>query len=485
MANSIMQQAADLASDGGNRINQRSSLAETERLQQEASNAASLAKVKQKRYQAVAQYNSSGAEQEKIQGQNLMQQGAAKKAIGGGLMGMGGAMVAMGFAVSAATAGAGSALIGQGMGMIGQGVSQLVMGGVDQAQGKQALARFQEKLDLATNNDVLSKEENKIVKKEMMRSQVYEMKKQLLEDLMGVMQPMLDKMGVDGQDFNEDQLTKWFDKMMEDGAKTMANGGLLETDLADINGKAMFTDENGEEMTGNFYFMQDEDSGDIFQIEVARDNDGNALTGALGEPLLNMDGGAKEVEDGELKEYLKNIFMFADKAKSMALQVGLDPNDGAQANEFADLVAKTNLTDIKEGRTPAPLKILYEGNKVYLQEWDYENDVPIGPKTPADDLAGGEYDRGDIESYQLALERSDAAMQTLGFAGGSRYNLLMSTADFGLTAEESNDGGFGSISGRDSAAFANFGSVSTTLDIAKSQRDVLSGSAADDTGNRA
>ena len=486
MANSIMQQASDLASDGGNRINQRSSLAETERLQQEASNAATLAQAKQQKYQAVSQYQSSGAEQEKIQGQNLMQQGAAKQAIGGGLTGMGAAMVAAGFAVSAATAGAGATLIGQGMTMIGQGLTQIVMGGVDQGQGKQALARFQEKLDLATKNDVLSKEENKIVTKEMRRSQVYEMKKQLLNDLMSVMQPMLDKMGEDGKDMTEDQMTKWFDKMMEDGAKTMANGGLLETDLKDTDGKAMFTDENGNAMEGgNFYFMQDKETGSIFQLEVARDSDGNALTGALGEPLLNLDGGAKEVEDGQLKEYLKNIFMFADKAKNMAMQVGLDPNDSAQANEFADLVTKTNLTDIKDGKIPAPLKVIYEGNKVYLQEWDYENDVPIGPKTPADDLAGGEYDRGDIESYQLALERSDAAMQALGFAGGTRFNLLNSTANFGISAETSDAGGFGDISSRDSSAFANFGSVSTTLDIAKAQKDILSSSTADNTGNRA
>jgi hypothetical protein len=483
MSNSIMQQAAALVNNGEDRMNQRASINEVERLQQEANNAQALAQARQQKHQAVAQYHSSGAEQEKIQGQNLLQQGAAKKAVGGAMMAMGGVMVLVGAAMMI-LGGAGAGLIGKGMGMIGQGIGQLVMGGVDQAQGRQALARFQEKLDLATSHDIISKEENRIVKKEMTRSQVFEMKKQMLEDIMEVLRPMLDQMGLDGEDMTEDQLTKWFDKMIEKGAEMLVNGGILETDLQGLDGKPMFADEDGQAMTGMHYFMRDEESGSIFKIEVARDAEGNVLTGALGEPLLNMDSGAIEVEDGALKQYLKNQFQMMDYARTMAMQVGLNPDDYNEATEFADLVHKTNLTAIKEGRIPGPLKVIIEGGKVYLQEWDYRLDVPIGPKTPADELAGGDYDRGDIESYQLAMERSDAAMQTLGFAGGARFNLLMSTQKFGFAASRSNEGGFGSMSGRDSEAFANFTSIRNTIDISRSGRDILSSSDADETSNR-
>lgn len=96
MANSILQQAQALASDGDSRVNQRSSLAEVQRLQQEATNTAALAQSKQQKHQAVSQYHSSGAEQDKIQGQQLMQQGAAKKGVGAGLVGMGFVLIAMG-----------------------------------------------------------------------------------------------------------------------------------------------------------------------------------------------------------------------------------------------------------------------------------------------------------------------------------------------------------------------------------------------------
>lgn len=477
MANSILEQANALASNGGNRINERSSLAEVERLQQEANNAASLAQSKQKRHQAVAQYHASGAEQDKIQGQNLLQQGSAKMMIGGALMAMGGVLMAM-----AAIPSMGPAMIAKGMAMIGQGLSQLIMGSVDMAQGRQAIARFLEKLELATKHHLISKDEQKIVRKEMTRSRIYEMKKQLLEDLMETLKPMLDQMGLDGTEMNEDQLTKWFDKMFEKGAEMLVNNGLLETDLTDINGQAMFTDEQGNEMRGNHYFMRDDASGDIFSIEVARDTNGNPLTDALGGPLLNMNGGSKEVVEGELKEYLEAHFMMVRFAESIAMSAGLDPHDLNEANEFADLVHKTNITAIREGRLEAPVKIIFEGTEMFFQEWDYENDIPIGPKTPANELAGGDFDRGDIESYQLGMERAEAAMEVLGFNGGNRFNLLMSTTSYGLSPAR--DKGFlGGVSGRESEAFQNFSDISTTLDIARAQRDILAGSNSDDTGD--
>lgn len=494
---SIIEQANQRVQTGESRFQSRGNLEQLEQQQSEANFASQAAKNKQKTYQAVSQYMQSGAEQEKVQGQQLINSGNAKKAVGGGLMGMGFGMVALGAALMIA-GGAGAALVASGMTMVGQGVGQLVMGGVDVANGKGALLRAQEKLDKATDNQILSKEEGKVVRKEMNRSKILEFKMNALKDLVDIMRPQLEKMGVNPEELDEKAISKWFDKMFEQGADTLANGGVMETDLKDINGEALFTDEAGEPLEGTFYFIKDEESGDFFQIEPATDEDGNIITGALGEPLLDTEQGVNKVADGDLKAYLEMSFQFVDLAAQLANQLGTteyndlgestytgyDKDNLEHMREFADLVGKTNREAIESGQLEGPLKVIEEEGEIFLQKWDWENDIPIGLKIPFDEIAGGTYDRGDIESYQAAMDRSAAALEELEIGAGSQsFNLLAAQDNFNFTSTSSfgeSSTGFGDLSGRSSDAFKNFSNVRNTLNLVQ-EPSILESSSSDKT----
>lgn len=492
---SIIEQANQRIQTGESRFQSRGNIEQLEQQQSEADFAAQASKNKQKAFQAVSQYQQSGAEQEKIQGQQLINSGNAKKGVGVGLMGIGFTMVAVGVAMPMGT---GAALISSGMTQVGQGIGQIVMGNVDVNNGKGALLRAQEKLDKATENQILSKEEAKIVRKETNRSKILEFKKNALKDLVDVMKPMLEKMGINGDELNEDEMSKWFDKMFEQGADTLANGGILETDLSDTDGQALFTDENGEALKGTFYFIKDEDSGDYFQIEPATDEDGNILTGALGEPLLDTERGINKVADGDLKTYLDLQFQFVDLAAQAAQQLGTTSyNDYGEATftpydtgniehmrEFSDLVKKTNIEAIESGQLEGPLKVIEENGEIFLQKWDWTNDMPIGIKIPFDEIAGGKYDRGDIESYQNAMDRSAAALEELGIGAGSEtFNLLAAQDNFSyssLDSSGSSSASFSDLSGRDSDAFKNFSNVKNTLELSRAT-SILEASESDET----
>ena len=496
---SIIDQANQRVQTGESRFQSRGNLEQLESQQSEANFSAEASSAKQKTYQAVSQYMQSGAEQEKVQDQQLINSGNAKKAVGGGLIGMGFGMVALGAALSLA-AGAGATLVASGMTMVGQGIGQVVMGGVDVANGKGALLRAQEKLDKATNNQILSKQEAKIVRKEMNRSKILEFKKNALKDLIDVMKPKLERMGVNPDELDEKGLSKWFDKMFEQGADTLANGGVMETDLKDTNGQALFTDEKGEALKGTFYFIKDEESGDYFQIEPATDENGNIITGALGEPLLDTEQGVNKVVDCDLKTYLDLSFQFVDIAAQLAETLGTtEYNDYGEASytpydrdnldhmkEFADLVGKTNIEAIESGQLEGPLKVIEEEGEIFLQKWDWVNDIPIGLKIPFDEIAGGSYDKGDIESYQAAMDRSAASLEELGIGAGSKtFNLLAAQDNFKFTSTGSfgeSDTGFGDLSGRNSDAFKNFSNVKNTLSLA-SEPSILESSTSGKTKN--
>jgi hypothetical protein len=490
---SIQEQAAARVSTGESRFQSRGNIEQIAQQQAEANFSREAASQKQKVFQAVSQYQQSGAEQEKVQGQQLINQGNAKKAVGGGLMGMGFGLIALAFLPFA-----GAGFVAKGMAMVGQGMGQLIMGGVDVGNGKAALLRAQEKLDKATENEILSKQEAKVVRKEMNRSRILEFKKRALEDLVDVMRPMLEKMGVNPEELNEKEMSKWFDKMFEQGADTLANGGILETDLSDTNGQALFTDENGEALTGTFYFMRDDETGEFFQIEPATDENDNILTGALGEPLLDTEKGVNKVVDGDLKAYLELQWQFVDLAAEAARELGTteyndygeatftpyDTNNLEHMREFADLVSKTNVEAIESGQLEGPLKVIEENGEIFLQKWDWTNDIPIGIKIPFDEIAGGTYDKGDIESYQAAIDRSQAALEELDIGAGSgTFNLLAAQDNFSYNSTSSvgSDGpGFGEISGRNSDAFRNFANIRTTLDSSRST-SLLEASTSDQT----
>jgi hypothetical protein len=492
MANSIQDQASSMVKGQESRMEARASVGELDQMKQEAEFASAAAKNRQQNYQNVAQYNSSGAKQQEIQGNTLKNTGNIKVVTGLGQIMMGGVMMAM-----AGIPGAGPAMLTQGLGLIAKGGTDVGMGMADINQGKVALSLAQEMLDKAVENKILGQEEATIVQKEKNRSEIFQYKLEIMEQLAEVVKPMLEKAGINIQDLNEDKLAKVIDKLSEDAGKCLANGNIMEVDLAGDDKEAIFKDSNGDELEGTFHFIRDEESGKFYQVELAYDENNNPTKGALGEPLLDTSKGMVEVEDGDLKDYLELKFLFVDKFKLLAKglcfadsdangNIKLTPYDTdnlAHMTEFADLISKTSFEDIKSGAIPAPRKFSADEQGSFFQEWDWEKNVPIGPKVYMSEIYGETKDmRSDIDNYQLALERSDTALQTLGMqSGGNVFNLLGSTGNIGLTPKKSpTESRFIDISSRDGQEFANFKSVSTTFDILRSQNNILEGSTGDD-----
>lgn len=485
MANSIQDQASSMIKGQESRMNTRASIGELDRQKQEAEFASQAAGNRQQNFQAVAQYNASGAQQETIQGNNLKMTGNIKIASGFGQMMMGGVMMAM-----AAIPGIGPSMMIEGLGLIAKGGVEVGMGTGEVEQGKQALARAQAKLDLAVENNVLSSQEAAIASKEMNRSRIMEFKKEIMEQLAETVKPMLEKAGIKTDDMTEENLHKMTEKFIEDAGKSMANGGIMEVDLAGDKKEANFTDSNGKELEGTFHFIRDEESSKFFKVELAYDDDGNPLKGHLGEPLLDTSKGMTEVEDGDLKDYLELKFLFVDKLKLLAKELSFtnfdgngnvklipyDTNNIEHMREFADLIMKTNEDGIKSGAITSPRKFSSDQEGQYFQEWDWSKDIPLGPKVYLSELSGETKDmRSNIENFQLALERSDNALRTLGMnAGGNVFNTLSAAGDTGLSPKaQENNSKILDIASRDGQEFANFKSVSTTVGLLRSQSNIL------------
>jgi hypothetical protein len=476
------------------RFNMRKSAMDFERMKIEAEMSSEAAKGRQFQHQSVAEYNSSGAANDKAQGKTLLMTGNVKVAGGFAQIMMGSAMFAKGIAMNAVP-GAGAPFMIEGMTMLLKGGIDVGTGMVDIDQGKQALQRAQERLDLATQNKILGRQEAAMVIKEENRARIMEFKKELTEQMADVIKPMLERAGLNGDELSEEELEKVMDKLFESGGKYLANGGIMELDLEGQDREASFKDGNGDELKGNFYFTKDEETGDYFKVELAYDNEGNPLKGALGEVLLDTSKGVSKVEDSDLKKYLDLKFLIVDKLELLASElcftefdssdnVKLTPYDTKNTihmTEFADLVMKTNFEQIRAGTLAAPRKTGVDENGEYFQAWDWFNKVPLGPKTYVSEIYGETEDmRGSIDNYQLAINRSDKALQDLGLEpGGTVFNVLSASGDTNLksknvTNKNSTSPGF------DSLEFADFRSALSTMGMVGAQRDLLGSSSSDD-----
>ena len=172
MANSIQEQSSSLVNGQDTRMDARASIADLESQKQEANFASISAQHRQQNFQRIAQYNQSGAEQQKIQGNTLVTTGSIKVATGLGQIMMGGVMMAM-----AGIPGAGPAMLSQGLTMLVKGATDVGMGMADNSQGKVFLALAEEALNEAVNNNTLSNQEGIVVHKEKTLSAILEYKK--------------------------------------------------------------------------------------------------------------------------------------------------------------------------------------------------------------------------------------------------------------------------------------------------------------------
>ncbi len=490
MGNSIQEQATQAISSTS-RLTQEGTIQSYQDLKDQSAFLADVAKENQERQQAIAKYMSSGAEQNKQQGQTFMMSGGIKTGVGMGFIAMGAAMMAIPFAGPSA-----------GLSMMAKGAAQVAQGAIDKNQGKKLLGMAEQALEEATKHNIMGKQEAKVAQKEVSRSRVFESKIQVLRQ-------MLQELGTENENLSEKQLqelkakfTQNFDKFMEDGAKALLNNGVMEVDgLQDKDGKKL----------GTQFFIKEGD--DYFMLEVPRDENGDPIKGAQGEPLVKVDRenghlGTK-VEDGDLKDLLDVKFRFVDELKKMssglsttefdangnAKMVPYDLTNRAHLEEFVDLIFKTNINDIANGVAPAPLHYSEDNGIPGLQKGQYDLDpnspnfgrfTPTGVFESFGDIGGGSNPRGNgIESYQLAIQRSTNALTELGLnQGGTIYNYVGPQQDHSnsSTSQTSNN----NTSGRSSDAFAQFkNSINSSVTLSQARglisqsTDILGGSAAD------
>jgi len=492
MANTIQEQASSLVNQGqDSKINARMSITQVDQMKQEAEFASAAAASRQQNFKSIADYNASGATQEIGQGNGLKTSGNVKVVSGFGQIVMGGIMTAM-----SAIPGLGPTLLAQGLAMIVKGGVEAGQGSAEINQGKQMLQRAQEKLNIATDNKILSYQEAATAQKESNRSKIMDFKKEMLQQLMDSMKPILEKAGIDVAEMNEQQLSKMMDRFFEDAGKSLANNKIMEVNLSGPNKEAQFFDENGKELEGVYHFIRDEETDEIYQIQLAYNQDGEIEKGALGEPLIDSSQGMVKVDDGDLKSYLKMKFSFQDQLKLLAKELttsAMDANGNVELipydienlghmKEFSDLINKTNSAAIQSGAIAPPRKYSTDENGEYFQEYDWELKIPKGPKTYVSELYGTTEDtRGSIENFQLAMQRSDNALNTLGFnSGGAVFKTLSSTGNTDLTPKnKAKDGKILDVTSRASQDFANFNSVSSVVGMIRSQSNFLESSSSD------
>ncbi len=493
MGNSIQEQSIQTVSTSSNhKVSQADTIQSYENLKQESTFMADVAKEGQERQQAIAKYMSSGAQQNAQQGQTFMMSGTIKMGVGTGFVAMGAAMMAIPFVGP-----------GAGLAMISKGVAQIAQGAIDQNQGRKLIGMANEALEEAVKHNILGKQEAKVAQKEISRSNMFEAKIQVLKQ-------MLTELGMENDNLSEKQLqelkqkfTQNFDKFMQDGAQALLNDGIMAVEgLQDKDGKKL----------GTQYFIKE--GNDYFNLDVPRGEDGEPLRGEDGEPLIKIDRvngrlGTK-VEDGDLKDLLDVKFRFVDELTKMAgnmsttefdadghaMTVPYDLTNRAHLEEFVDLIYKTNIGDIANGTAPAPLHYSEEGGVPGFTKGEYDLDpnssnfgrfTPTGIFVSFQDMAGGLNPRsGGIDSYTLAIQRSQNALQELGLnQGGNIYGYVGPQQDRseGVNSESASTS---DLSGRNSDAFSQFkNSVSPAVSLSQARglinqhNDILSGSSGD------
>lgn len=493
MANSITDSSVQGLNSANQKMTQAGTIQAFEAMKQESTFLADVSKQNQERQAAVAKYMSSGAQQNAQQGQTFMMSGSIKMGVGTGFVAMGAAMMAIPFVGPA-----------QGLAMISKGVAQIAQGAIDQNQGKKLIGLANQALEEATEHDILSKQEAKVAQKEVSRSRVFESKIQVLRQ-------MLNELGIENENLTDKQLQEMrqkfvqnFDKFMQDGAQALLHDGVMAVDgLQDKDGNKL----------GTQYFIKQGD--DYFNLDIPRDENGDPIKGAEGEPLIKLDTtdghlGTK-VEDGNLKDLLDVKFRFVDELKKMAgglsttefdvdgraISVPYDLSNRAHLEEFVDLIYKTNINDIASGAAPSPLHYSEDSGVPGLQkgEWDLDaNSANFGRFTPTgnfvsfEDMAGGRNPRANgIDSYTLAISRSQNALTELGLnQGGNIYNYVGPQQNHDAYTATVDSGNSDNSGSRNSDAFAAFkASVSSAVTLSQARglisqnTDVLSGSVAD------
>ncbi len=432
----VNQAAINPTATKGNTVNELNEKVETARANQGA--AASLAAAARAR-----------ASQERNSGNQAMGQGTASKAQGmAGIVAAGiqeyfaRAMIKKGMAMNTATPAAGAALISAGKAMEATAAAQFLTGTMQMTVGSQQISQGTSKLAKAVTENVISKEQASIATKEMIRSQLYEAKKNILEDTLKTIMAEGKLKGSEGEGLSEKEITKlqasskaMLGKAFESGAKALANNGILSL-------------QDGDRTR---YFMENEETG-ISEISIKTDSKGQPILDKSGRLELDPNKALSQADPLDEDQQLELKLGFALKNQMEDILTGstnangqktpgltrleINPLSGDMRKGFFDIKNPEHMKEFSQivdtvDKNPPPLKFGQdEKGELYFQQWDWNKNQAKGNKVLITDLAGGNLEKGDKKWLKKAKNTANKAFESIGLGKNSEtYKLLAPLAN--------------------------------------------------------
>ncbi len=391
------------------------------------------------------------------QGQAQSMQGAVSMGMGGVQVITGGILIQQAAANAVWTCGSSSSIMVAGITMMIAGLGQIATGTMQMSMGNQKIAEGTSQLAKAAQEGIISKEQASIANKEMIRSQIFESKKDMLEGTMDMLAKEGKLKGADGENLTQEQLEKlqtqgagMFDKAFQAGADALKNGGEMGIMTLKTEGAA------------DRYFVKDDDG--IMEVDLLKNEDGTNKLDDNGRIQIDTDNvlsGRTALTDDQELELVFN-FAVMDQMKDMITGHKGDPNANPPTADVPPLarievdpvtgeVKKgdfnlKNPLHMKEfaalveaaGKNPPPLKFIEdkETKELYFQKWDWDKNEATGEKVSIKDMTGGVIDKSQADWKTKAKETAKAAFEKAGLGEDSDiYKLLKPLA----AESESND----------------------------------------------
>ncbi len=379
-------------------------------------------------------------------GNGSMATGAAQQAQGQAQIGLGTGLIAIGTAMCFIGSPAESAVrVKIGTAMITSGVTSVGTGAVSLASANESIQKGTTQLAKAAQDGIISREQASIANKEMIRSQIFQTKINMLEGAMQDLERDGKLKGATGEDLTQEQINKlkeggqtMFDKAFDAGADALANNGIMSLkDGADTR-----------------YFMLNAD-GNPAEVNVMTGADGQAQLDAAGRLQVDLDNpvlGRPALSDEQNLE-LKLDFALMNQMKDMITGTPADPNavpPKAAQPPLARIEIDPNTGEVKAGtfdfsnpqhlkefaelthaasKNPPPLKYFKEGEELFFQKWDWAKNEGIGEKVSIKEMSGGDVDKSNPDWKNIAKAKAQAAFDKVGLGSSSdTYKLLQPLA---------------------------------------------------------
>ncbi len=388
------------------------------------------------------------------QGQAQSMQGAVQMGLGGTQVIAGGILIKLGMGTGMMS---GGSTIVAGVTMMIAGLGQIATGTMQMSAGNEKIAQGTSQLAQAAQEGIISKEQASIANKEMIRSQIFESKKGMLEGTMDMLAKEGKLKGADGESLTQEQLEKlqtqgagMFDKAFQAGADAIKNGGQQAI---------MTLKTEGED---DRYFVKDAKG--IMEVGLLKNEDGSNKLDDNGRLQIDFKKDVTDKPKLSDEQELELVFNFAivDQMKDMITGHKGDPNANPPTADVPPLARievdpKTgevkkgnfeikNALHMKEfaalveaaGKNPPPLKFIEdkETKELYFQKWDWNKNEATGEKVSIKDMTGGVTDKSQADWKTKAKETAKAAFEKAGLGEESDiYKLLKPLA----AESESND----------------------------------------------